>query len=276
MKVMIDSMYARSPIELLIDYELGPEYLTLRTCVACEPHPGGKLVAMAFRDLDPGVEGRCGVWSSESGGLAWDCVGTSIAWASRGEELLVLRSAGRDDSSRVLERRSWPGLSLVEARPIDCPGEHVNIACSPLDPLVVIGWGGMDECGYEVIEFAEGAPRRRREPRTTAKIAPCPRFSPDGRFLVWCIGPDHAWWCGGADSDLASEGGLYCVGSVSVEDVASAKAIEHDIMVEVPEGYFPDGMESFIWGPRFVEADAFEVDLPNGETRRFRLSSMLE
>ena len=103
-----------------------------------------------------------------------------------------------------------------------------------------------------------------------------PEFSGDDAYVVSCHFAGSAWWNDElADPNIPSPGGIRKVGTISVQDIENGEITQHDVFVEVPQGWIPDRPDYSewygIWGPEFVSDQEFRIWLPDNTAEILKL-----
>lgn len=137
-------------------------------------------------------------------------------------------------------------------------------------------WLDQTEWGYILLDLKTMAPRSDGLRFPVPSICP-PELRADSNLVVACSPYRDGWWTDAEDDYWESEspGGWRKVGVVTVHDLLANFATNHDVLVNLPQGWRPDRGElaewQAIWGPRFVSENEFLMWLPDHSVEKCRL-----
>jgi hypothetical protein len=231
------------------------------------PHPDGTVV---LRALQRGEKTAFGVWNAQTGKLLrvfpeaadarWSPDGRSLVTASAGLVVTVL---------------SWPGLSaLHEARPefdTSCGVGGLELAISHSGRFGALSvYSGQSEEGYVLFSLPDVKTLGSLPYVGGESASPC-LFSPDDGHLVLVMEPNTCWWAGDvedADWDTPARGGPVHWATLHTHEAKEGGAhAEHPILVDLPQGWFPDEeLAGASWprNVRFADPGRLVFDVPWG------------
>jgi hypothetical protein len=254
------------------DYD-PPEELATKTHLTVwrmENNYSSKLVAMK---LDHGT----GIWTESGKLIHYVKLGADLHWVNNSMELLSLelrfgtcqQQKGIGHTLRRLKAETYNVINEMDIC-VDSGGVELLVLNNSGNRCLVT-WLDQGCWGYIFIDLVAMKQLPDRFSFRPGSLAP-PSFSPDDSVVISCNYYKSGWWTDEIDDswDYPCLGGLRKVGVINVHDVVSDIISNHEVLIDMPEGWIPVDPDNSdwdtIWGPEFISKKEFRIWLPDGSS----------
>ena len=227
------------------------------------------------------IERGTGVWNSSGRLLRYFSRGADLAWSRDASLLWSLecrfgKCPGGAGVRHVLKSRDPQSFEKRQETEICVPTGGVRyLVLNHRGDRCLATWLEQHAWGYVGVDLNTMAQMVHGLSWPSATLA-APEFSGDDAYVVSCHFAGSAWWNDElADPNIPSPGGIRKVGTISVQDIENGEITQHDVFVEVPQGWIPDRPDYSewygIWGPEFVSDQEFRIWLPDNTAEILKL-----